>query len=214
MTTESLCESPAFERNKEPILEVLKQVIKPQHKRLLEIGAGTGQHAVYLAPFFSHLQWTPTEQSANLPGLAQRLKQAKIPNLRAAGEFQVGLDDFSKYTYQVILTINTFHIMSWKECKTLMKLAGLRLQEGGKFIVYGAFKYDGQFTSASNEEFDKTLRARDPSSGVRSFEDVRNVMTKNGFALEADHEMPAFNRMLVFSLQKFTKPTKDPAEKS
>ncbi len=195
--------SPAAERNKEPILKVLKEVIRPQHKRLLEIGAGTGQHAIFMAPFFPKLEWTPTEQAENLSMLAKLVHESGVPNIRQPHKFQVGPDDFANFTYDLIFTANTFHIMHWKECKTLMRLASIRLQENGKVLIYGPFNYDGKFTSPSNEEFDNSLRERDPLSGIRSFEDVQRAMVKQGFELQKDYEMPANNRLLVFNRLKF-----------
>lgn len=197
--------SDACERNKEPILEVLKQVIKPQHQSLLEIGSGTGQHAQFLAPFFPHVAWRPTDRNEVLPGLHQRFKNNHIKNLLPAQKFQVGVDDIPKFTYDIIFTANTFHIMAWKECKTLMKLMGHRLQEHGKVVIYGPFNYEGKFTSPSNEEFDQYLRAQDPASGIRAFEDVNKAMIKNGFKLVKDYSMPANNHMLVYSRLKFVK---------
>lgn len=195
--------SPAADRNKEPILKVLKQVIRPQHRRLFEIGAGTGQHAIYMAPFFPDLDWTPTEREENLSVLAKAVHESLVPNIRQPHKFLVGPDDFANFTYDIIYTANTFHIMHWKECKTLMKQVSTRLQENGKVVIYGPFNYDGKFTSPSNEEFDKALRAKDPLSGIRAFEDVNKAMIKNGFELVKDHEMPANNRMLVYNRLKY-----------
>ena len=195
--------SPSADRNKEPILEVLKKVLRPEDQRLLEVGAGTGQHAVYLAPFFPKMEWTPTEVAENLPLLRERIKQSGIPNITTPFRMTVGQDDFPIRTFDVILTINTFHIMHWKECKTFIKLISGRLQEGGKVLIYGPFNYNGKFTTPSNEEFDKALREKDPQSGVRNFEDVLNAMFKNGFELLKDVEMPSNNRMLVFRRLKF-----------
>lgn len=195
--------SAAADRNKEPILKVLKEVVRPHHKRLLEIGAGTGQHAIYLAPFFPHLDWTPTELPESLSQLARRVHESKISNIRQPHSFEVGQDDFPIQTYDIVFTANTFHIMHWKECKTLIKLLSIRLSEGGKVVLYGPFKYNGQFTSLSNEEFDRSLREMDSLSGVRAFEDVNNAMLKHGFELVKDYEMPANNRMLVYNRLKF-----------
>lgn len=197
--------SASADRNKEPILEVLKKVIRPEDHRLLEVGAGTGQHAVYLAPFFPRMEWTPTEVAENLPMLRERIKQSGIPNITTPFRMTVGQDDFPIRTFDVILTINTFHIMHWKECKTFMKLISGRLQEGGKVLIYGPFNYGGKFTTPSNEEFDKTLREQDPQRGIRNFEDVLNAMFKNGFELLKDNEMPSNNRMLVFRRLKFVR---------
>lgn len=195
--------SAAADRNKEPILEVLKKVLRAEDKRLLEVGAGTGQHAIFLAPQFPKMEWTPTEVSENLPMLREAIKQAGIPNIKLPFRMKIGEDDFPIRTFDTVLTINTFHIMSWKECKTFMKLISGRLDEGSKVMIYGPFNYNGKFTTPSNEEFDKTLREKDPQSGIRNFEDVLAAMFKNGFELLKDYEMPANNRMLVFRRLKF-----------
>lgn len=195
--------SAAADRNKEPILDVLKKVLRPEDLRLLEVGAGTGQHAVYLAPFFPKMEWTPTEVAENLPMLRERIQQSGIPNIKTPFRMKVGEDDFPIRTFDVILTVNTFHIMPWKECKTFIKLISARLQEGGKVLIYGPFKYNGKCTTPSNEEFDKSLRKNDPQSGLRSFEDVLSAMFKNGFELIKDFEMPSNNRMFLFRRLKF-----------
>ncbi|QDK39368.1 DUF938 domain-containing protein [Bdellovibrio sp. NC01] len=197
--------SAAADRNKEPILEVLKKVLRPDDHRLLEVGSGTGQHAVYLAPFFPKIEWQPTEVAENLSMLRERIKQANVPNIATPFKLKVGEDDFPIRTFNVILTINTFHIMSWKECKTFMKLISARLEQGDKVLIYGPFNYNGKFTTPSNEEFDKSLKENDPQSGIRNFEDVFAAMTKNDFELINDYEMPANNRMLYFRRMKFVR---------
>lgn len=197
--------SAACDRNKEPILHVLQQVILPSDRRLLEVGTGTGQHAVYLAPHFPQLEWFPTDLSVNIPGMNLWFQEAKIPNIQKPVRLDVGKDDFPKLKFDVVFTANTFHIMHWKECKSFMKLLGNRLREGSRFVVYGPFKYDGKFTSESNAEFDLSLKGRDPLMGIRAFEDVLANMTKNGFELLEDYEMPANNRVLVFQRLKFVK---------
>lgn len=197
--------SAACERNQEPILEILQQVILPSDRRLLEVGTGTGQHAVYFAPHFPQLEWHPTDLSENLPGMKLWFQEARVPSIQKPVRLDVGKDDFPKLKFDVVFTANTFHIMHWKECKSFMKLLGNRLREGSRFIVYGPFKYDGKYTSESNSEFDNSLKERDPLMGIRSFEDIHNSMIKNGFELLDDFEMPANNRMLVFQRLKFVK---------
>ncbi len=197
--------SPACERNRGPILEVLKEHILPTDERLLEVGAGSGQHAVYFAPCFPRLEWFPTDLSSQLLGMKKWVDEARIPNLQKPQRLDVSKDDFPKLRFDVVYTANTLHIMHWKDCKSFMKLLGHRLREGSRAIFYGPFKYNGEFTSPSNAEFDETLRARDPLSGIRAFEDVNNNMMKNGFELVHDYEMPANNRMLIYSRLKFEK---------
>lgn len=195
--------APSCERNREPILEVLKDTILDSDRRLLEVGSGTGQHAVYFAPEFPHLEWFPTDLSANLAGMNLWFNEARIQNIQRPVRLDVSKDDFPKVKFDVVFTANTFHIMSWKDCKSLMKLLGKRLRENSRAVIYGPFKYNGEFTSASNAEFDQTLKAQNPVSGIRAFEDVNNNMLKNGFELVHDYEMPANNRMLVYNRLKF-----------
>ncbi len=197
--------SNACERNQEPILEVMKEFITKEHKRLIEVGSGTGQHAVFLAPHFPWLEWHPTDVSNKLSGIKLWLSESKIPNVKLPVRLEVGKDDFPKLKFDVVFTANTFHIMHWKECKSLMKLLGHRLRENSLVFIYGPFKYNGEFTSQSNEEFDRSLKERDSLSGVRSFEDVNQNMAKNGFEIICDYDMPANNRMLVYKRLKFIK---------
>jgi cyclopropane fatty-acyl-phospholipid synthase-like methyltransferase len=197
--------SPACERNRDPILEILKSHIYHTDRRLLEVGAGTGQHAVYFAPKFPQLEWFPTDLAGNIFGMKKWINEAHIPNLQQPTKLDVAKDDFPKLKFDVVFTANTFHIMHWKDCKSFMKLLGHRLREDSRAIIYGPFKYNGEFTSESNATFDVSLREKDPLSGIRSFEDVNTNMLKNGFELVHDYEMPANNRMLVYNRLKFEK---------
>lgn len=197
--------SAACERNREPILMVLKQIITTQDQRLLEVGAGTGQHAVYLAPHFPWMEWHPTDLADKFPGMTQWLSEAKIPTIQKPVRLNVATDDFPKLKFDVVFTANTLHIMSWKSCKSFFKLLGNRLREGSRVLFYGPFKFNGEHTSESNLVFDQALKERDPESGVRNFEDVRHAMEKNGFELIEDFEMPANNRTLVFQRLRHVK---------
>lgn len=197
--------SAACDRNKEPILEVLERHILHSDRRLLEVGSGTGQHAVFLAPHFPQLEWHPTDLTENLPKINMWLKEANNPNIQKPVRLDVSKDDFPKLKFDVVFTANTLHIMHWKDCKSFMKLLGNRLREDSRAIFYGPFKYNGEFTSESNAEFDAGLKTRDPLSGIRAFEDVNNNMIKNGFELVHDYEMPANNRMLVYNRRRFVK---------
>jgi cyclopropane fatty-acyl-phospholipid synthase-like methyltransferase len=197
--------SEACERNQGPILEVLKSVIVPADRRLLEIGSGTGQHAVFMAPHFPFLEWYPTDLSSNLGGINQWLQDARIQNIQKPVRLDVAKDDFPKVKFDVVFTANTFHIMHWKDCKSFMKLLGNRLRENSRAVFYGPFKYGGEFTSESNAAFDQSLKERDPLSGIRSFEDVNTNMIKNGFELIDDVDMPANNQILIYNRLKFVK---------
>lgn len=195
----------AYERNKNPILNVLKEIFEDHKLRVLEVGSGSGEHAAFFATYFKNIVWTTTDRLSEHERIKKTLKDAKLPNLRGPLEFEVGKDELPRYTYDVIFTANTFHIMNWKQCKNLMKILGTRLREGSQVIIYGPFNYNNEFTSESNAEFDRKLKEIDPQRGIRSFEDVNNNMLKNGFTLYKDYEMPANNRMLVFTRLVFMK---------
>ncbi|MEE2744452.1 MAG: DUF938 domain-containing protein [Bdellovibrionota bacterium] len=189
--------SAAVDRNKEPIYQIVKQYILP-NKLLLEIGSGTGQHAVYFAEKFSSLSWVTSDVEENHSAIKEWLLEAKLKNIKGPETLKIGVDDFPKKAFDYVFTANTLHIMSWKENKTLFKLLGKRLREGSLTFIYGPFNFGGTFTSESNEDFDKFLKDRDPKSGIRNFEDVSKAMSAAGFKLLKDYEMPSNNRLLVF----------------
>lgn len=195
--------SEACERNRAPILSVLRDVITDKDQRLLEIGAGTGQHAVSLAPEFPRLVWHPTDRTPQLAVISQWIKHSRTVNVERPVRLDVATDDFPKLKFDVVFTANTLHIMSWKDCKSLFKLLGNRLREGARVVIYGPLKYGGEFTSPSNAAFDESLKASDPQSGIRAFEDVDRAMQKNGFELVRDYDLPAHNRALVYRRLKF-----------
>ncbi|MGB0454980.1 MAG: DUF938 domain-containing protein [Bacteriovoracaceae bacterium] len=195
--------SPSCERNREPILELLKEY-DVSKGRLLEIGSGTGQHAVYFAGEFPSLEWVCSDVKENHRGIKAWLEEEKLSNIKGPELLRVAHDDFpDKKPFQYVFTANTLHIMSWKEDKALFKLLGKRLREGSLVFIYGPFNYKGQYTSESNESFDGWLKERNPQSGIRNFEDILAGMKKHGFKLLKDHEMPANNRTLVFERLAF-----------
>ena len=195
--------SPSVFRNRNPILEILKEYIHDD-TTLLEIGSGTGEHAVYLAPYFPKTFWVTSDVKGNHRTIIERLKIHKLKNISGPETLQIGHDDFPKKRFDYVFTANTLHIMSWKENKTLFKLLGKRLREGALVLIYGPFNYNGDFTSASNKEFDSHLRERNPKSGIRSFEDIKSSLEKFGFKFLMDHQMPANNRLLVFERLKYS----------
>jgi cyclopropane fatty-acyl-phospholipid synthase-like methyltransferase len=193
--------SPAIERNKGPILEVLKQYLT--EGRLLEIGSGNGQHAIHFAKHFTKIEWVTSDLKSKHKAIKDWLKDSGLKNISGPETLMIGQDDFPKGVFRYVFTANTLHIMSWKENKTLFKLLGKRLREGSQAFFYGPFNYDGTFTSPSNKAFDEDLKARDINSGIRNFEDVLKQMQKAGFKLLKDHEMPANNRLLTFERLAF-----------
>jgi cyclopropane fatty-acyl-phospholipid synthase-like methyltransferase len=199
----TLEDSPSVARNKDFILEVLKTYIT-RGGRLLEIGSGTGEHAVYFAKHFQNLHWVTSELKENHEYITLRLKKAQLPNLHGPELFRAGKDDFSDTRpFDYVFSANTLHIMSWKENKALFKLLGKRLREEALVLFYGPFNYNQTFSSPSNQQFDQWLKERNPQSGIRHFEDVSQNMEKSGFVLLKDQEMPANNRILIFKRQAF-----------
>jgi SAM-dependent methyltransferase len=190
--------SAACERNKDPILEVLR-VRFADRAQVLEIGSGTGQHAVHFARALAHLTWHPTEQLAYLADLAERVKLEGGHNLRPPTLLDVTQAVWPVRSVDAMFTANTLHIMSWTEVIALYRGVGAVLAPGGVFCVYGPFRYDGRYTSDSNQEFDRMLQERDPQSGLRDIQAITALAEQYGLILDADHDLPANNRLVVFT---------------
>ena len=190
--------SAACERNKDPILEVLRMRFAGS-SQVLEIGSGTGQHAVHFARALMHLTWHPTEQLAYLADLAERVKLEGPHNLRAATLLDVRQAVWPVRNVDAAFTANTLHIMSWAEVTALFAGLGPVLAPGGVLCVYGPFRYAGRYTSDSNQEFDRMLQERDPLSGLRDIQAINSLAEQYGLRLDADHDLPANNRLLVFA---------------
>jgi cyclopropane fatty-acyl-phospholipid synthase-like methyltransferase len=189
--------SEACERNKAPILDVLRSAFAAR-MQVLEIGSGTGQHAVHFAAHLTHLTWHPTEQLAYLADLDARVKLEGSRNLRPATLLDVNQSVWPLRTTDAIFTANTLHIMSWAEVRLMYRGLDAVLAPGGILCVYGPFRYDGRYTSSSNRDFDRMLQERDPKSGLRDINDVTALAAQYGLRLSADHDLPANNRLLEF----------------
>ncbi|GAC1330660.1 MAG: class I SAM-dependent methyltransferase [Steroidobacteraceae bacterium] len=190
--------SAACERNKEPILEVLRSRFAGR-TQVLEIGSGTGQHAVHFARALAHLTWHPTEQLSYLAGLAERVKLEGPQNLRVPTLLDVRQAVWPLRSVDAMFTANTLHIMAWPLVVALFRGSGPVLAPGGVLCVYGPFRYAGRHTSQSNQEFDRMLQERDPASGIRDLEAVTLLAAQYGLRLDADHDLPANNRLVVFT---------------
>jgi SAM-dependent methyltransferase len=191
------CTSEACERNKGPILRILADAFARSHA-VLEIGSGTGQHAVHFAAHLAHLSWQPSDRSEYLPGLRERIAREGPANLRAAVELDVRDFPWQVDPVDAVFTANTLHIMGWDAVQDLFRGVGAVLTAPGVFCAYGPFRYGGNYTSASNAEFDGYLKSRDPQSGIRNFEDVNILSGEQGLHLLADHAMPANNQLLIW----------------
>jgi len=189
--------SEACARNRDPIVAVLRKAFAAT-TMVLEIGAGTGEHAAYFAGELPHLQWQPTDVAAHLPGIAAWRDAVALPNLRAPLELDVDARDWPIGEVDGLFTANTLHIMSWDSVCNFFHGAGRVLVHGGMLAVYGPFSDGGRHCAESNARFDAFLRARDPLSGVRDWRAVDALAAEQGLRLVADHAMPANNRTLVW----------------
>jgi cyclopropane fatty-acyl-phospholipid synthase-like methyltransferase len=189
--------SEACERNKGPILDVLRSAFA-ERTQVLEIGSGTGQHAVHFAAHLPNLTWHPTEQSVYLADLAARVRLEGSRNLRAPTVLDVKQTIWPLRSVDAVFTANTLHIMAWSEVMTMFQGIGAVLKSGGIMCAYGPFRYGGRYTSNSNEAFDRMLQERDPLSGLRDIHEVTTLAAQYGLRLRCDHDLPANNRLLEF----------------
>ena len=198
--------SSSCERNRDPILEVLRRYLGST-RNVLEIGSGTGQHAVHFAAGMPWLMWQASDASHYLSGIAQWLDDAGLPNtplpitLQAVVEpsphFEPALPSQTPL-FDAVFTANTLHIMGWPEVQALFASLPTVLAEQALVIVYGPFNQGGQFSSESNREFDSSLKIRDPRSGIRDLEAVDALAGAIGLRRIADVAMPANNRMFIW----------------
>lgn len=189
--------SEACERNKMPIFEVL-QVAFAASKRVLEIGSGTGQHAVYFASRLTHTDWQPTDQRAYLPALQARLDLEAPANVLPALELEVRMRAWPGHGYDAVFSANTLHYMGADCVEAFFAGVGRVIANGGVLAVYGPFNYGGGYTSESNERFDQWLRESDPVRAIRDFEWVSELAAAQQFELLDDVSMPANNRVLLW----------------
>ncbi len=189
--------SPSCERNKDFILPVLQEIL-PDFGTVLEIGSGTGQHAVFFAGQLPQVVWQPTDLAVNFPDIRAWAAEAGLPNLRAPLELDLltSAERWPVTSATAIVCINTVHIVAWQGVENLFAGAGRVLNTGGVLFVYGAYRYATRPLEPSNELFDQWLKARDPASGVRDFEAVNTLAQQHGLVLAGDHAMPGNNRSI------------------
>jgi cyclopropane fatty-acyl-phospholipid synthase-like methyltransferase len=190
--------SEACERNKGPIFEVLRSAFADR-TQVLEIGSGTGQHAVYFAAHLTHLTWHPTEQLAYLADLASRVKLEGTRNLRPPTLLDVKQSVWPLRSVDAVYSANTLHIMGWAEVEAMFRGVDAVLSPHGVLCIYGPFRYAGRHTSDSNRDFDLMLKDRDPFSGLRDLTDVEALAGRHALRLRVDHDLPANNRLLEFA---------------
>ncbi|HET6282790.1 MAG TPA: DUF938 domain-containing protein [Polyangia bacterium] len=190
---------PAAERNKQPILEVLRRVL-PAEGTVLEVASGTGQHAAFFASQLPALSWQPSDiDDQNLVSIRAWVDEARRSNLRPPCKLDVTQPDWGVGTVEAIFNANMIHIAPWACCVGLVAGVGRHLAPSGVLVMYGPFRVGGAHTAVSNAEFDLSLKSRDPQWGVRDCEAVTALAEEAGLKLQERVPMPANNQILVFT---------------
>ncbi|GIZ50377.1 DUF938 domain-containing protein [Noviherbaspirillum aridicola] len=189
--------SEACERNRGPILDVLQRHLGSA-RSVLEIGSGTGQHAVHFAAAMPGLVWQTSDLSANHPSILAWIADAGLSSLPPPLALDVAAGPWPDAAFDAVFTANTCHIMAWEEVEAMFDGVARVLGPRGTLCIYGPFNYRGAFTSDSNARFDAMLRERAPHMGIRDFEAVDMLARRRGLMLVEDCEMPANNRLLVW----------------
>lgn len=193
--------SPSAERNKQPILEVLQRLL-PAQGRALEIASGTGQHVAWFAQHLPQWTWQPTDlQRGALYNIEAYANAADLANVQAALRLDVMQPQWLAEgdTVDLVLCINMLHIAPWAACTGLMQGSARHLAPQGLLLTYGPYLEDGVPTAESNLAFDQSLRAHDPTYGIRRREEIEQVAQQSGLRLVARHAMAANNLALVWS---------------
>lgn len=189
--------SEACERNQAPILEVLREVL-PASGYLLEIGSGTGQHAVHFGAALPRWIWQTSDLPGNHAGIRVWIEECALPNVLPPTALDVSREPWPISHADAVFSANTAHIMSLAEVQAMFRGVGRLLPANGIFCLYGPFRFGGRHTSDSNARFDAALKREDPRMGVRDFEALETFAESSGFALAEDIAMPANNRLLVW----------------
>lgn len=189
--------SEACLRNQRPILDVLGKFLPP-NAYVLEVGSGTGQHAAYMTANLPGVRWQPTELREQLNYARQWQRHADQPGFLEPLELDVEQDIWPVRDIDVVFSANVVHFISWSEVEKMFRGMSRVLKAGGLVMLYGPYNYDGQYTSEGNVDLDRWLRARNPDSGIKDFEQVLLLARQHHLYLRADEEMPANNRTLVF----------------
>jgi cyclopropane fatty-acyl-phospholipid synthase-like methyltransferase len=188
--------SPSCERNREPILDVLREYFADR-RRVLEIGSGTGQHAVHFATALPRLTWQSSDRVENLAGIRAWLDEAALPNTPAPLELDV-TGAWPSGPFDAVFSANTLHIMSWAEVQECFARLPAITSNDATLVIYGPFNYQGRYSSDSNAAFDQWLKARGAHMAIRDAEAVDALASATGFALIDDRAMPANNRCRVW----------------
>lgn len=192
--------APASARNADAILGVLRTEL-PGSSRVLEIGSGTGQHAAAFAAAMPQVTWQTSDLPANLDGIRQWIEHAGVSNLPPPIALDVGDASLAQASFDAVFSANTAHIMSAPAVECMFRLAGTVLKPRGVFCLYGPFSRTGVFNAPSNRDFDRELRRRDPSMGLRDLDDLERAANDAGLLLARIWAMPANNLATVWTVE-------------
>ncbi len=194
-----LCFSSAAARNRAPISEALQALLNGDES-VLEIGSGSGQHAIHFCQVLPRLRWQPSEITPQLRLLQANLEAHASDNIHPPVLLDLQAPQWSTElsTVDVVYSANTLHIVSWAEVVSLFKGVRQLLNPAGRLILYGPFRYNNGYTSDGNAQFDRWLKDRSAVSGIRDFEQVNALALGAGLTLETDMSMPANNQLLVW----------------
>lgn len=185
-------------QNQQVILDVLKHEFATT-KHVLEIGSGTGQHAVFFARALPHLIWQTSDVVEHHPGIQAWITDEALDNVRTPLSLNVETDDWPEMTFDALFSANTVHIMGWPEVEKMFAGIGQVLTSGGRFCLYGPFNVNGKFTSESNARFELWLKEQNPKSGIRDQSELDALAKEAGMSRMATHVMPANNNILVWA---------------
>ena len=189
--------SQACLNNRDPILNVLKRVLQ-DCSVVLEIGSGTGQHAVWFGRHLPHLEWFTSDRIENHEGIEKWLEEENIPNVHAPIALDVVKDSWPKATFDAIFSANTAHIMAWPEVKVFLQKAASVMSSGGFFCLYGPFDFKGQEMAGSNKAFDAELKSKGAHQGIRKFDAMNDLAGKNNLIFLEKTDLPANNHLLIW----------------
>jgi len=184
-------------QNQAEIASILIELLSDK-KYVLEIGSGTGQHAVHFAEHLPHLVWQTSDQIQYHKGIQLWLDEANLDNTKSPLTLDVSQANWPELKVDAMFSANAVHIMSWENVTDYFNKGAKLIDKKGLFILYGPFNYNGQFTSESNANFDNWLKSRDSNSGVRDFEALDELANNNHMTLKNDFEMAANNRILCW----------------
>jgi len=193
----SLPFSSAADRNGQPILDELEKLF-PLNGTVLEIGSGTGQHAVLFTQNLPDILWQPSDREENLPALEARFAFEGNGNILPPISLDVLLDRWPDYCYDAVFSANTAHIMPWRAVRAMFAGVSARLESPARFCLYGPFNVDNRYTSPGNAQFDARLRAEDSRMGLRDVATLEALAEMYEMELESRIPMPANNFILVF----------------